>query len=162
MRPVTFSPEEKDVRLAFLLVLLAGAIFYTYVAFMDLSFMTRSGRLGPGFFPRIVGVAAVFFVGWTVLDALRDREALLVDGANRRWSDAFLLIGLAIGYAVLLRLFGGFPATVMYLALALSILNRGRYLQNGILALAIPSGVYLLFDQFLNANMPPALFDLTF
>ena len=150
------------MRLAFLLVVLAGAIFYTYVAFLDLSFMTRSGRLGPGFFPRIVGVTAIVFIGWSVFDAMRDRHSREMGGTSSGWSDAFILIALAVGYAVLLRLFGGFPATVIYLAVALSLLNRGKHLQNAILAVTIPGGVYLLFDRLLNANMPPALFDLPF
>lgn len=150
------------MRLAFLLVVLAGAIFYTYIAFADLSFMTRSGRLGPGFFPRLVGVVAVVFIAWSVFDAMRSRDPGDAGGADSAWSDAILLMALAVGYAVLLRLFGGFVATVIYLAVALSILNRGRHLQNGILAIAVPSGVYLLFDRLLNANMPPALFDLPF
>ena len=68
----------------------------------------------------------------------------------------------SVDTAVLLRLFGGFVATVIYLAVALAILNRRRHLQNGILAVAVPSGVYLLFDSLLNANMPPALFDMPF
>jgi len=150
------------VRLAFLLVVLAGAIFYTYIAFVDLSFMTRSGRLGPGFFPRLVGVIAVLFIAWSVFDAMRDRDSTDAGGSNSAWSDAILLMALAVGYAVLLRLFGGFVATVIYLAVALAILNRRRHLQNGILAVAVPSGVYLLFDSLLNANMPPALFDMPF
>ena len=47
------------MRIAFLVAVLAGAVFYTYVAFADLGFMTRTGRLGPGFFPRIIGLAMV-------------------------------------------------------------------------------------------------------
>ena len=162
LRPVPMHTGGIDVRLTFLLVVLAGAIFYTYIAFVDLSFMTRSGRLGPGFFPRIVGVIAVIFIAWSVFDAMRDRSAHGLGGTGSNWSDVFVLISLAIGYAVLLRLFGGFIATILYLAIALSILNRGRHVQNGILALTIPGGVYLLFDKLLNANMPPAVFNLPF
>lgn len=148
------------MRPAFLLVVLAGAIFYTYIAFFDLAFVTRSGRLGPGFFPRIVGTTAVVFILWSILDALRDGKDTEASGSGARWSDAWLLMALAVGYAVLLRLFGGFPATVIYLAVALSILNRGQHLRNSILALAIPAVVYLLFDIVLNASTPPAIFSL--
>lgn len=150
------------MRLGFLLVVLGAAIFYTYLAFVDLSFMTRTGRLGPGFFPRIVGLAAIVFILWSFIDALRDGQGAGAAGPGARWSDAWLLIALAVGYAVLLRLFGGFPATVIYLAVGLTILNRGQHKLNGVLALAIPAGVYLLFDQVLNANMPPAIFALNF
>ncbi|AGI70256.1 putative TTT-family transporter small permease TctB component (plasmid) [Octadecabacter antarcticus 307] len=150
------------MRLAFLLVVLAGAIFYSYVAFVDLSFMTRSGRLGPGFFPRIVGSFMVVFVSWSILDALREGQAFVGEAPDGGWTDTAILIALAVGYAVLLRLFGGLIATVIYLTVTLSLLNRRRYLLNCILALTVPGGVYILFDTVLNANMPPALLDLPF
>jgi putative tricarboxylic transport membrane protein len=78
------------------------------------------------------------------------------------WGDVVKLMALAVTYAVLLRLFGGFVATVIYLAVTLSLLNRGKYLQNAILSIMFPAAVYLLFDQLLNASMPPALFALPF
>ncbi|GAA5071561.1 tripartite tricarboxylate transporter TctB family protein [Roseibacterium beibuensis] len=148
------------MRIAFLLVVLAGAVFYSYIAFVDLDFLTRRGRLGPGFFPRIVGVGMVLLMIWVTVDALMKREA--DTSPAQKWADVVTLMALAIGYAVLLRLFGGFIATVIYLGVALSVLNRGRYVQNAVLTVAIPGGVYLLFDRLLNANMPPALIDLPF
>ena len=71
-----------------------------------------------------------------------------------------LLMALALGYAVLLRLFGGLVATVIFLAVALSLLNRGKPLKNALISVLVPAFVYLLFDRILNANMPPALIDL--
>lgn len=148
------------MRLAFLFVVLAGAVYYSYVAFLDLSFLSRTGRLGPGFFPRIVGVAAIVMTVWVILDALRAGRA--PDDESSTWGDVLVLMALVLAYAVLLRLFGGLIATVIYLGLTLSFLNRGRYRQNAVLSLAIPGVVYLLFDRLLNANMPPALFDMPF
>lgn len=150
------------MRIAFLLVLLAGGIYYSYVAFIDLNFLTRSGRLGPGFFPRIIGVSLIAVTLWSMWDALRARSMDAGDGEPSLWRDVVILIALAIGYAVLLRLFGGFVATLIFLGLALSLLNRGRHLQNAIISVAVPVGVYLLFDRVLNANMPPAMFELPF
>lgn len=147
------------MRTGFLVLILAGGVFYTYVAFADLGFLTRTGRLGPGFFPRIVGLAMIAVTIWALTDTLRGLGEA-EDGAGKSWLDALILIALAIGYAVLLRLFGGFVATVLYLALTFSVLNRGRYLQNAILSILLPAGIYLLFDRVLNASMPPALFDL--
>ncbi|MEM1430402.1 MAG: tripartite tricarboxylate transporter TctB family protein [Pseudomonadota bacterium] len=146
------------MRIAFLAVLLAGAVYYTYVAFADFDFLTRTGRLGPGFFPRVIGVSAIVLILWTMADQMRaTREP---GGGARAWRDAVTLIGLAVGYAVLLRLFGGFVATILYLGIALTILNPGNPLKNAMLAILVPGGVYLLFDRILNANMPPALFNL--
>ncbi|MDB4111862.1 tripartite tricarboxylate transporter TctB family protein [Yoonia sp.] len=144
------------MRLAFMFVVLAGAIFYSYVAFVDLSFLSRTGRLGPGFFPRLVGVSAVVMTIWVIVDLLRDQRPEEDDASS--WGDVVKLMVLALAYAVLLRLFGGFIATVIYLAMTLTVMNRDKYLQNAILSLTFPAGVYLLFDKLLNANMPPALF----
>ncbi|KMK68477.1 tripartite tricarboxylate transporter TctB family protein [Puniceibacterium sp. IMCC21224] len=146
------------MRIAFLLAVLAGGVFYTYIAFTDLSFLTRSGRLGPGFFPRIIGLSMVTITIWCLVDALR--EARADEEQFGSWRDVVILIVVAVLYAVLLRLFGGFVATFIYLVIMLSILNRGRHVQNAVLSLVLPVAVYLLFDKILNASMPPALFDL--
>ena len=133
-------------------------MFYSYIAFIDLSFMTRTGRLGPGFFPRIIGVATVVVILWVLVDEVRKRN--LAEENVQTWRDVIVLMALALGYAVLLRLFGGFVATAIFLAVTLSIVNRGHLYKNMLIAILIPTGVYLLFDRFLNANMPPALFPL--
>jgi small-conductance mechanosensitive channel len=146
------------MRIAFRLVLLAGALFYSYIAFSDLSFMSRTGRLGPGFFPRIIGIAAVIVILWTLIDELRKRK--LSKREDHQWGDVILLVALAIGYAVLLRLFGGFVATIIFLLFSLFFLNPGQHLKNLMVSVLVPAAVYLLFDQLLNANMPPALFAL--
>ena len=146
------------MRIAFMLVLLAGAIFYSYIAFSDLSFMTRTGRLGPGFFPRVIGIAAIVVILWTIIDELRKQK--LSNDDDHQWSDVVLLIALALGYAVLLRLLGGFVATIIFLFATLFFLNPGQHVKNLIVSVLVPAGVYLLFDHVLNANMPPALFGL--
>jgi hypothetical protein len=148
------------MRIAFLFFILAASVYYTYVAFVDLSFLTRSGRLGPGFFPRLVGLSMVAFTIWALIDALREGRNPKID--SNSWSDVLKLMALGLGYAILLRLLGGFPATVIYLGLALLIMNPGKYLQNAILTVVIPSAIFLLFDGLLNANMPPALLNLPF
>ena len=146
------------MRIAFLAVLLAGALFYTYVAFVDFNFLTRTGRLGPGFFPRVVGISAILVIAWALVDELRLRTE--PEGDASSWRDAVTLMALAVGYAVLLRLFGGFIATVIYLGLTLTIINPGSHIKNALIAVLVPGGVYLLFDRLLNANMPPALINL--
>ncbi|MHA6345359.1 tripartite tricarboxylate transporter TctB family protein [Roseivivax sp. CAU 1761] len=146
------------MRIAFLVAILAGALFYSYVAFIELPFLTRTGRLAAGFFPRLIGVTAVVITAWALLDELRNRHQ---DTAERQqWLDVAALVALALGYGVLLRLLGGFPATVIFLGFALTYFNRGRHLRNALIAVLVPAGVYLLFDRVLNASMPPALLDL--
>ena len=146
------------MRLGFLIVLLAGAVFYSYVAFLDLSFMTRTGRLGPGFFPRLIGAVSIVMILWALWDERRAGEH--VEGDAQQWKDVFTLIALGVGYVILIRLFGGLISTFIFLAVTLSILNRGKLVGNLLTALLVPVGVYVLFDRILNANMPPALFEL--
>lgn len=157
------------MRIVFLVALLGAAIFYSYIAFADLNFMTRTGRLGPGFFPRVVGLLMVGMILWAILDALRDRARVAAgghpsadDAPAGRWRDFVLLLALALGYAVLIRVFGGYISTVLYLGTALMLLNPGRLLQNALVAVIFPTVVVVLFDRVLNANMPPALIDLPF
>ena len=142
------------MRILFLLVLLAGGVFYSYIAFADLGFMTRTGRLGPGFFPRIIGVSIVVISIWAIVDERRKRTA---PDVPNDWRDVALLVAVALFYAVMLKILGGFLATVAFLLLALSLLNRGHHVQNAIISLLLPGAVYLLFDVALNASMPPGL-----
>lgn len=157
------------MRIVFLVAVLAAAIFYSYIAFTDLQFFNMRGRPGAGFFPRIIGVAMAVMTLWAILDALRDRRTVAAGGApgaddapDGRWRDFVLLMVMAVGYAVLIRLFGGMVATIIYLGIALSLLNPGRHVTNALVAVLFPVAVYLLFDRLLNASMPPALFDLPF
>jgi hypothetical protein len=146
------------MRIPFLVAIMAAGIFYSYIAFVDLGFMTRTGRLGPGFFPRLIGVSVILLSIWAILDELRGRAG--AEDLSGYWRDAALMIVLALVYAVMLKVLGGFLATVAFLLIALSLLNRGRLRQNLLLSLLIPAGVYALFDQVLNANMPPGMLGL--
>ena len=146
------------MRIVFLVVLLAGTIFYSYIAFSDLSFLSRTGRLGPGFFPRIIGVSAAIITLWVIIEEMR--RGLIAEGTREQWQDVAILIALALGYAVLLKLLGGFVATLIVLAVTLSVLNPRRHITNALISGLLPAGIYLLFDKLLNASMPPALFEL--
>lgn len=146
------------MRIPFLVAVMAAGVFYSYIAFVDLGFMTRTGRLGPGFFPRIIGISVIVLAIWAILDELRSQQN--TDDYTGFWRDAAIMIGLALAYAVLLRLFGGYLATIAFLMMALTLLNRGRLRQNILLSFLIPTGVYALFDRVLNANMPPGLIGL--
>ena len=59
--------RPKTVFLAALLVVLA---VYTDMAF-DLEWRTAAGRIGPGFFPRIVGILGLALTLWSLVAAVR-------------------------------------------------------------------------------------------
>ena len=72
-------------------LLLAG--LYSYFAFTDLGWLSSAGRIGPAFFPRIVGVALVLLTAWSLAAGWRasaggdDAQG----GAGGNWRAAGLL-----------------------------------------------------------------------
>jgi putative tricarboxylic transport membrane protein len=140
------------MRVGFLLAVLAAAVFYSYFAFAELAFLSRTGRLGPGFFPRIIGVGliAVCLLGLPQ-DIARMRSD---DMRSAFWPSVLVVAALSAGMIWLFTLVGGTLAMAVFLLAALSFLNRGRVLQNVAIAVLLPLGVYFLFDVWLNASMP--------
>lgn len=135
-------------------LLLAG--LYSYFAFTDLSWLSSAGRIGPAFFPRIVGVALVLLTAWSLAAGWRasaggdDAQG----GAGGNWRAAGLLCLLSGLFVASLDVLGGLLAMVLFMAAALAVFNRGRHAQNALLALLLPAGLYLLFKVWLNAGVP--------
>lgn len=140
------------MRAAFTAVVLCLSGFYTYWAFTDLSFLSQMGRLGPGFFPRIIGIGLI-------LACLADLAAEL-----RRRSDpppsseyvgtVVLLVVLTGLFVFGLNIVGGVAAMIAFLLVTLAVLNRGRPVLNLAIAILLPTAIYLLFDVWLNAAIP--------
>ena len=133
-------------------LLLAGG--YTWLAFAELAWLSSAGRLGPGFFPRIVGGALVILCAWSLAAELRR-------GARERLSEFWrvtLVLALLSGlFVAALDVLGGLASMIAYLAVTLAFLNRRRHWQNALLAVLLPLGIYLLFRVWLNAAVPRGL-----
>lgn len=146
------------MRVGFLLALLAGAVFYSYFAFAELVFLSTTGRLGPGFFPRIVGVG---LIAVCLLGLPQDIARMRSDNMRSAfWPPVLVVAALSAGMIWLFTLVGGTLAMAVFLLAALSVLNRGRILQNVTIAVLLPTGVYFLFDVWLNASMPEGILPL--
>ena len=65
-----------------------------------------------------------------------------------------MVAGLSGVFVLLLEILGGPLAMVVYLLATLSVLNRGRTLQNVAISLCLPLALFLLFDRWLNASIP--------
>ena len=140
------------MRVGFLLALLAASLFYSYVAFLELSFLTTSGRLGPGFFPRLIGIGLVVISLLSLpVDIARMRSD---DVRSSYWPTILVIAVLSAGMIGLFTLIGGTLAMVAFLLATLSVLNRGRHVQNVSIGVLLPVGIYYLFDVWLNASMP--------
>jgi hypothetical protein len=140
------------MRLPFTAAILCLAVFYTYWAFADLSFLSSTGRLGPGFFPRIVGLLLIVACILTLAGDLRARHD--DGGISSFWRITVVIAALSGAFVLLLEILGGPLAMVLYMLATLMALNRGRTLQNVAISLGLPLALFLLFDRWLNASIP--------
>ena len=146
------------MRVGFLLGLLLASAYYTYVAFVGLSFLTVSGRLGPGFFPRLIGLGLILSC---LLCLPQDLRRWRTDETQSPfWPTVLVIAGLSGGLVLLFTLVGGTAAMMAFLLATLSILNRGHPVQNVLIAVLLPLAIYLLFDSWLNASMPEGILSL--
>ena len=145
------------MRVAFIAAILCVAVFYTYWAFAELSFLSSAGRLGPGFFPRIIGLALIVACLFTLACDLKTREG---DAISSYWRITLVVAGLSGAFILVLNVLGGPLAMVVYMLATLSVLNPGRYLQNMAVSIGLPLVLFLLFDVWLNASMPPGILGL--
>ena len=147
------------MRVCFLLAILTASVFYSYVAFMELGFLSMSGRLGPGFFPRIIGVLLIAVTLMTLVNDMR-RAREEGEGSSDHWPVVGIVVGLTGLLVAMFVVLGGTLAMAVFLLVALTVLNRGRHVMNVAVALILPAGIYFLFDVWLNASMPEGLLDL--
>ena len=138
---------------------------YTQMAF-DLEWRTVAGRIGPGFFPRIIGLLALAITLWALVTSLRvgavDDEDEVIGGEDEA-GEADLgkhprpLLLVIVAGVVLLLLFeplGMIVTGALFLAATLFLLNRGGTITNIAVSLGVPVLVYLLFQTLLNAGLP--------
>ena len=145
------------MRLAITAAILCLALFYTYWAFAELSFWSSAGRLGPGFFPRIIGLALIAACLLTLAGDLKKREDVAV---SSYWRITLVVAGLSGAFILVLNLLGGPLAMVVYMLATLSVLNRGKTVQNVAVSIGFPLALFLLFDVWLRASMPPGVLGL--
>ncbi len=147
------------MRAGFLLAVLFVAGGYTWLAF-ELPYLSSAGRLGPGFFPRIIGVLLVAICLASLwLDA---RRAAPAAGPSPFLRVTMVVAALCGALVAAMWAVGGLAAMIAFMAASLWTLNRGRPLQNALIALALPLALYLLFRVWLNAAMPRGLLELPF
>jgi putative tricarboxylic transport membrane protein len=141
------------MRVGFTAAILCLAVLYTYWAFVDLSFLSSTGRLGPGFFPRIVGLILIGVCLLTLAGDLKKPHS--EGGLSSFWRITVVVAALSGALVLLLEILGGPLAMVVYMLATLSVLNPGRSMQNVAISVGLPLTLFLLFDRWLNASIPP-------
>lgn len=144
------------MRLVFLVALLLLSTFYTALAFTDLNFLSARGRIAPGFFPQIIGSLLVAFTLYSAIDEFRrpDRDERI----SLDWGITAVVAAMLALFIATSHLLGALPGMIIFMLLALSVLNRGRHLTNLLVGVLLPAGLFTLFRFWLNAAMPPGVF----
>ena len=162
----------------FLGVLALILVGYTVMAF-DLEWRTQAGRIGPGFFPRIVGCLALLLCIVSAVLSMRRppdrvdepasaaevaRSQVEVDATDHVQPDlgrhplVLVVIGAAAAMFYLLFLtLGAVVTSALFLLVTLGFLDREHPWRVVAVSLLVPIGLYLLFQEALNAGLPAGI-----
>jgi hypothetical protein len=146
------------MRAIFMLVLLMVSVFYAGFAISELQFLGALGRIGPGFFPQIIGVLLVALMLYSTIMEFRQSHA--EEPIAIHWKPTVGVAGLSALLILACHWLGALPGMILFMILALSAFNRGRHLTNVLVGALLPIGIYALFRYPLNAALPPGMFDL--
>jgi hypothetical protein len=139
-----------DGRIAWLAAIALVAGVYTWMAF-GMEWETQAGRIGPGFFPRIIGGLTVVLCLVAIVRCLREPQP--AEGGHGRLV-AITSIGL-LGYLFAFEYAGAAIASVAFMLFLLWVLNRGHTVANVALAVLLPAALYVVFEVLLGAGLPP-------
>ncbi|MGH3315193.1 MAG: tripartite tricarboxylate transporter TctB family protein [Nocardioidaceae bacterium] len=158
-----------STRLLFLyaLTVLAGA--YTVMAF-GMEMRSEGGQIGPGFFPRIVGLAMLLGLSFAIVRAVGggqtsaeapvDEEGQPEEVGGDGGTDPRAVLAAVASMALFYFMFeplGALLASVLLLAGMLTFVNRGHHVANAILSVSVPLGLYLMFEVLLGVGLPEGL-----
>lgn len=151
-------PLRAGALTVFLGVVIVVMAVYTQLA-MGMQWRTPAGRIGPGFFPRIVGLATILLCVIAAIQSLRPAEDDDDETAQLGHHPATLLrfTGAGVVFVLVLVPLGAIVASALFLLVTLSMLDRGHLKRNIAVAVLLPVGVYLLFQVLLNAGLPSGI-----
>jgi putative tricarboxylic transport membrane protein len=143
------------VFLGVIVVVMAG---YTQQA-MGMEWRTEAGRIGAGFFPRVVGFATIAFCVLAAVQSLRPRPDAEEDDEEARLHPQVLLafVGAGVVFVLALVPLGAIVASGIFLLATLAYLDRRHLARNLTIAVLLPIGLYLLFQVALNAGLPSGI-----
>jgi putative tricarboxylic transport membrane protein len=168
---VSASPSGRKVnwpKLTFLGVLLLVFAVYTEMA-MGMEWRTQAGRIGPGFFPRILGFIAIVVTivagvreilsrpGSKTIDAVEAAEEAAEPDLGRHPLALVAFIAAAAVFVVLFGVLGAALAGILFLGVTLWFLDPEHHIRAVIIAVAVPVLLYLGFQTGLNAGLPQGI-----
>lgn len=176
--PPTRQPARPRARqtgaAAFLGVLAVGFAAYTWLA-MDLDWRDQAGRIGAGFFPRVIGTLGTVLATVAALRALRTpppddppadpltggaADLVHPEGGRHPWTLAGAVAAAAALLLFVLVPLGAVPASALFTFVLLRLLGRGPLLGDLVLSVSIPLALYLLLEAWLEAGLPAGVLPL--
>lgn len=147
----------RTVFFGILLVVFAG---YVQLA-LGMEWRTAAGRIGPGFFPRIIGGVGVVLTLVALVRSVRRAEPETeseteTDGPDlgRHPRTMAIVVGASVALAAAFTVLGAVVAGALFLLGCLWLLNREHPVLNAVLGVGLAVGLYLLFQTLLNAGLP--------
>jgi putative tricarboxylic transport membrane protein len=160
------GPAARRVRptamTAFLCALALILAVYTALAF-DMEWRAPAGRLGAGFFPRVIGVLGVVLCCVAAVRSLRrvpreepvprEDEDAAAGGSRHPWTFLATVAGMA-AFLFLLVPLGAFLTSGLVMFALLELLGRGHLARNAAISVLTPAILYVIFEVLLDAGLP--------
>lgn len=163
--PVAANRRWKvGARTVFFGILLVVFACYVQLA-LGMEWRTAAGRIGPGFFPRIIGGVGVVITLVALVRSVRRAEPETdseteseteTDGPDlgRHPRTMAIVVGASVALAAVFTVLGAVVAGALFLLGCLWLLNREHPVLNAVLGVGLAVGLYLLFQTLLNAGLP--------
>ncbi|WP_426247184.1 tripartite tricarboxylate transporter TctB family protein [Nocardioides sp. LHG3406-4] len=159
-------PSWVRPKVVFLLLVLAVLAVYSEMAF-ELEWRTAAGRIGPGFFPRVVGGLGIVLTLVALVQTVRapaatDETVPLEDEVGdadlgHHPVPLVLLLAACVVLASTLVALGAIVASAIFMVAVLTLLNRGHLVFNLVLGLGLPVALYVLLQTLLNSGLPEGI-----
>jgi hypothetical protein len=161
--PVTVTRRfHVSARAVFFGILLVVLAVYFQLA-LGMEWRTAAGRIGPGFFPRIIGGIGIVLTLVALVGSVRradpaagsdqETDAGAAD-LGRHPGTMAIVVAASAALAATFTLLGAVVAGALFLLGCLWLLNREHPVLNAVLAIGMATGLYLLFQTLLNAGLP--------
>lgn len=154
-----------------------GLLLVVFACYLQLAWgmqwRTVAGRIGPGFFPRVIGVLGVALTLAALVASLRpedpgretdgsgvdEEEAGEADLGRHPRTMAVVVAASAVLAAAFVPL-GAVVACALFLFGCLWFLGGARPVVNAAIGLGLAVGLYLLFETLLSAGLPAGVLPL--
>jgi putative tricarboxylic transport membrane protein len=146
-------------RAVFFAILLVVFAVYFQLA-LGMEWRTAAGRIGPGFFPRIIGGLGIVLTLVALVRSVRRAEPEPeADGPDlgRHPRTMAIVVAAAAALAAGFTMLGAVVAGALFLVGCLWLLNREHPVRGAVLGVGLAVGLYLLFQTLLNAGLPSGL-----